>query len=85
QTGQATYVELNGSMPVSEKFSVSGAVGHQALDGTGDYETWNLGLGYAINDTFGLDVRYWDTNVKKADDPMKLTSGRIVVGLKSAF
>jgi uncharacterized protein (TIGR02001 family) len=85
QTGQATYVELNGSMPVSEKFSVSGAVGHQALDGTGDYETWNLGLGYAINDTFGIDVRYWDTNVEKADDPGKLTSGRLVMGLKAAF
>lgn len=85
QTGKATYVELNGSMPVMDKVSVSGAVGHQALEGDGDYETWNLGLGYAINDTFGLDVRYWDTNVKKADDPNKLTSGRIVVGLKAAF
>lgn len=85
QTGKATYVELNGSMPVMDKVSVSGAFGHQALEGNGDYETWNLGLGYAINDTFGIDVRYWDTNVKKSDDPNKLTSGRIVVGLKAAF
>lgn len=85
QTGQATYVELNGSMPLAEKISVSGALGHQALEGDGDYETWNLGLGYAINDTFGIDVRYWDTNVKKSDDPGKLTSGRVVVGLKAAF
>jgi uncharacterized protein (TIGR02001 family) len=85
QTGQATYVELNGSMPVTDKLSVSGAVGHQSLEGPLDYETWNLGVGYAINDVFGVDLRYWDTNVEKSDDPFKLTSGRVVVGLKAAF
>jgi uncharacterized protein (TIGR02001 family) len=85
QTGKATYVELNGSMPIAEKLSVSGAVGHQALEGDGDYETWNLGVGYAINDVFGLDLRYWDTNVEESNDPAKLTSARVVVGLKAAF
>jgi uncharacterized protein (TIGR02001 family) len=85
QTGQATYVELNGSMPIAEKFSVSGAVGHQALEGDGDYETWNLGLGYAINDVFGLDLRYWDTSVDESNDPAKLASARVVIGLKAAF
>lgn len=85
QSGQATYVELNGSMPVTDKLSVSGAVGHQSLEGPLDYETWNLGVGYAINDVFGVDLRYWDTNVEKSDDPFKLSSGRVVVGLKAAF
>lgn len=85
QSGQATYVELNGSMPVTDKLSVSGAVGHQSLEGPLDYETWNLGVGYAINDVFGIDLRYWDTNVDKADDPFKVSSGRVVVGLKAAF
>ena len=85
QSGQATYVELNGSMPLTEKLSVSGAVGHQALEGPLDYETWNLGVGYAINDIFGVDLRYWDTNVEKSDDPFKLSSGRVVIGLKAAF
>ena len=85
QTGKATYVELNGSMPVNEKLSVSGAIGHQALEGPLDYETWNLGVGYAINDVFGIDLRYWDTNVDKKDDPFKVSSGRVVVGLKAAF
>ena len=85
QTGKATYVELNGSMPVTDKLSVSGAVGHQSLEGPLDYETWNLGVGYAINDVFGIDLRYWDTNVDKADDPFKVSSGRVVVGLKAAF
>ena len=85
QTGKATYVELNGSMPVTDKLSVSGAFGHQSLEGPLDYETWNLGVGYAINDVFGIDLRYWDTNVDKADDPFKVSSGRVVVGLKAAF
>ena len=85
QTGKATYVELNGSMPVTDKLSVSGAVGHQSLEGPLDYETWNLGVGYAINDVFGVDLRYWDTNVEKSDEPFKLSSGRVVVGLKAAF
>ncbi|AWM77903.1 TorF family putative porin [Phenylobacterium parvum] len=85
QTGKATYVELNGSMPVTDKLSVSGAVGHQSLEGPLDYETWNLGVGYAINDVFGVDLRYWDTNVEKSDDPFKVSSGRVVVGLKAAF
>lgn len=85
QTGKATYVELNGSMPVTEKLSVSGAIGHQALEGTLDYETWNLGVGYAINDVFGVDLRYWDTNVEKTDDPFKVSTGRVVIGLKAAF
>ena len=85
QTGQAVYYELNGSMPVTDKLSVSGAVGHQSLEGPLDYETWNLGVGYALTETFGVDLRYWDTNVDKADDPMKVSSGRVVVGLKAAF
>lgn len=85
KTGQATYVEVNGSVPLMDKVSVSGAIGHQALKGDGDYETWNLGVGYAINDVFGVDLRYWDTNIKKSDDPSKITSGRVVVGLKAAF
>jgi uncharacterized protein (TIGR02001 family) len=84
QTGQATYVELNGSMPIADKLSVSGAVGHQALEGDG-YETWNLGVGYAINDVFGLDLRYWDTNVEESKDPAKIGTARVVVGLKAAF
>lgn len=85
QTGQAVYYELNGSMPVTDKLSVSGAVGHQSLEGPLDYETWNLGVGYALTEKFGVDLRYWDTNVSKSDDPFKVSSGRVVVGLKAAF
>ena len=85
QTGQATYVEVNGSMPLMDKVSLSGAFGHQAVEGDGDYETWNVGIGYAITDNFSVDLRLWDTNLEKSYDPNKLASGRVVVGLKAAF
>ncbi|MEO8115673.1 MAG: TorF family putative porin, partial [Phenylobacterium sp.] len=59
ETGAATYYEVNGSVPIpNSKFSVSGAVGHQAIDAGGDYSTWNLGVGWAVTDHFGFDLRY---------------------------
>ena len=56
------YYELNGSVPVSEKLSFSGAVGRQTYDGPGDYSTWNLGAAYALTDKLSLDLRYHDTD-----------------------
>ncbi|MBS0489079.1 MAG: porin [Proteobacteria bacterium] len=81
-TGNATYVELNGSSPIGEKFSVSGAVGHQDVDYDGDYTTWNLGVGYALTDFLGVDLRYHDTNEHDFGD---LYESRVVLGLKAAF
>jgi uncharacterized protein (TIGR02001 family) len=81
-TGKATYVEVNGSMPIAEKFSVSGAVGRQDVDYDGDYTTWNLGAGYALTDFLGVDLRYHDTN---EHDFGKLYESRVVLGLKAAF
>lgn len=78
---EATYAELNGAFAPAPKWTVSGAVGRQWLDVGKDYNTWNLGVGYALTDKLGLDVRYYDTNVKgtpAADD-------RIVGGLKLTF
>ncbi|MBU7588342.1 MAG: TorF family putative porin [Sphingopyxis terrae] len=81
-TGKATYVELSGSMPIAEKLSVSGAIGHQNVDYDGDYTTWNLGAGYALTDFLGVDLRYHDTN---EHDFGKLYDSRVVLGLKAAF
>lgn len=81
-TGNATYVELNGSVPVAEKFTISGAVGHQDVDYDGDYTTWNLGVGYALNDTVGLDLRYHDTDEHKFGD---IYESRVVLSIKAAF
>jgi uncharacterized protein (TIGR02001 family) len=81
-TGNATYVELNGSVPVAEKFTISGAVGHQDVDYDGDYTTWNLGVGYALNDIVGLDLRYHDTDEHKFGD---IYESRVVLSIKAAF
>jgi uncharacterized protein (TIGR02001 family) len=79
----AYYYELNagGTIP-DTKFSVSGAVGYQQLQGPGDYTTWNLGVGYAVNDTVGLDLRYWDTDTNFYG---KIDKARVVASLKATF
>jgi uncharacterized protein (TIGR02001 family) len=76
----ATYLEANAAYALADKWTVSGAVGHQWLDVNADYTTWNLGLAYALTDHLAVDVRYHDTDV---DGP--LTDDRFVVGLKAGF
>lgn len=76
----ATYVEANVSFSPAPDFTVSGAVGHQALDVFGDYATWNLGVSYDVTDNAVIDVRYHDTDL---DDP--LADSRIVGSLKLQF
>jgi uncharacterized protein (TIGR02001 family) len=80
------YYELNASAAIPDtKFSVSGAVGRQEFQKPFvDYTTWNLGVGYALNDTVGFDLRYWDTNAKKGDYG-NTGAGKIVAGLKATF
>lgn len=77
---EATYVEANASFAPANKWTVSGAVGHQSLDVNDDYATWNVGVGYAFTDHVAVDVRYHDTDV---DGP--LSDGRAVAGLKFLF
>lgn len=79
---QAFYYEVNGSYGLTDKISVSGALGRQELEGPGDYTTWNIGLGFALNDHLGIDVRYHDTGVHKYG---KLYDSRGVVSLKATF
>jgi uncharacterized protein (TIGR02001 family) len=55
ETGDAYYVELNGSYAFSDAFSVSAAYGNQDVDLIGDYDTWSVGAKYAYAGfTFGL-------------------------------
>lgn len=80
KTGDATYFEVNGSLPLGDtKFSLSGALGYQQLKGPADYTTWNAGIGYALNDHIGLDLRYWDTDDHAAG---KIYHSRVVAGIK---
>ncbi|WP_309089746.1 TorF family putative porin [Phenylobacterium sp.] len=82
-TGDAWYYEVNATYPIPQtKFSISGALGHQTIADAGDYTTWNLGVGFALTDKVGIDVRYWDTD---AHEFGKLYDSRVVAGLKLAF
>jgi uncharacterized protein (TIGR02001 family) len=81
-TGEATYVEINGEVPVHEKITVSGALGRQQVKGPFDYNTWNVGVSYAVNDVFGLDLRYHDTDEHAFGD---IYESRVVLSLKAEF
>jgi uncharacterized protein (TIGR02001 family) len=78
----AFYYEVNGSYGLTDKISISGALGRQELEGPGDYTTWNVGLGFALNSHIGIDVRYHDTSTHEFG---KLYDSRGVVSLKATF
>lgn len=86
--GEALYYELNGSAPIGEKLSLTGAVGRQQVDastyfgGASDsYVTWNLGVVAAINDHLTADIRYSDTNRSYGD----IFGSAVTASLKAAF
>jgi len=79
-TGDAVYYEANAALPLGDtKFTVSGALGYQQLEGPLDYTTWNVGVGYALTDNVSIDVRYHDTDAHELGD---IYDSRIVAGLK---
>jgi uncharacterized protein (TIGR02001 family) len=83
ETGSAIYYEVNAALAIpNTKLSVSGAVGHQQVQGPLDYTTWNAGVGYAIGEGVGLDLRYWDTS---EHDFGGIYGSRFVAGIKFAF
>lgn len=75
ETGEATYIEVNGGYSFTDAFSVSGAYGIQDVDVTGDYSTYNIGASLALSG-FKLDLRYHDTDISGADDLVNLTLSR---------
>ncbi|MBU1345824.1 MAG: TorF family putative porin [Alphaproteobacteria bacterium] len=78
---EAVYYEANLAFAPADKFTISGAVGYQALDVSDDYTTWNAGVGYALNDVYTFDLRYHDTDVKGSD----IAEARVVASIKAAF
>lgn len=58
----ATYVEANASVAVTDKLSVSGAVGRQQIEVLPDYTTWNLGASYQVLPGASVSVAYHDTD-----------------------
>jgi uncharacterized protein (TIGR02001 family) len=79
---EALYYEVNGSFPINDKFSMSGALGRQEVEGFGDYTTWNVGLGLAVTENVGLDLRYHDTDEHDFGD---IFDSRVVLGVKASF
>lgn len=77
---EATYVEANAAFSPAPQWTVSGAVGHQALDVNADYATWNAGVAYAFSDNVVIDLRYHDTDVAGP-----LSDDRVVAALKFLF
>jgi uncharacterized protein (TIGR02001 family) len=78
---EATYAEVNGAFSPAPKWTVSGALGKQWLDVSDDYTTWNVGVGYALTDKVGVDVRYHDSDV----DGVPGAEDRIVGAVKLTF
>ncbi len=79
--GKTFYYELNASYPLTDKLSVSGAVGEQSLGGA-KYSTGNIGLTYAITSKYSVDFRYSDTNIPET---FKASKPRVAVLLKATF
>ena len=77
---EAAYVEGNVAFAPVDKWTVSAALGYQALDVNDDYTTWNVGAGYALTDNLAVDLRYHGADI---DGP--LSDDRIVGGLKFTF
>ena len=77
---QSTYIEATIAFEPAPQWTVSGAIGHQALDINADYVSWNAGVAYAFNDNVAIDLRYHDTDI---DGP--LSDGRAVAALKFLF
>lgn len=79
------YYEINASYPLTEKFSVSGAIGNCEggnCNGLGNYVTYNIGTTYALTSKIGLDVRYSDLSKPAKNATAK---GVTFVTLKANF
>lgn len=76
--GNYFYYEVNASYPLTDKLSVSGAVGEQSYSSSSKYSTANIGLTYAITPVYSVDFRYSGVNPK-------IDKSRFAVLLKATF
>lgn len=85
--GPSTYTELNASLPVSKKLSVSGAVAYQYIKRDIDYSTWNAGATYSLTPTLSVDARYYGTDWKPVGNRYidGIYRDRVVLTLKKVF
>jgi uncharacterized protein (TIGR02001 family) len=81
-TGEAVYIEANGSWAINDKWSVGGALGEQSFaSGLGEYTTWNVGVSWAPIDHIFLDLRYADSDLGCST----FCGERVFLTLKSTF
>ena len=79
---EATYVEANAAVSPADKWTISGAVGHQFVSSAFDYTTWNAGAAYQLTSNLAVDVRYHDTDEHDFGD---IYGSRAVASLKATF
>lgn len=99
ETLENPYYELNAAYPITDKWSVSGAIGkyegefvanagtpkEKTLD---SYTTWNVGLGYALTENLSIDARYWDTGdhaIGWTDGGRNVAKEQVALTIKAAF
>jgi uncharacterized protein (TIGR02001 family) len=56
------YYEVGATYPLLPKLSLVGVFGHQNVDHDFHYDTWNLGLSYALRKGILISARYVDSN-----------------------
>lgn len=66
-----TWVEGSAEWAFSGKLDGSVALGRREQDNAPDYTAWNVGVTYALTDSIGLDVRYYDTDAVEFGDQYK--------------
>jgi uncharacterized protein (TIGR02001 family) len=83
-TDDSLYLEANASVSPAEKWTITAAYGNQSVDtvlGDYDYNTWNLGVGYAFTDKVSADLRYHDSDI----DACAICDSRAVLTLKAVL
>jgi uncharacterized protein (TIGR02001 family) len=61
-TDAFTWVEGRVGWSFTPKLDGSVALGRREQDNSPDYTAWNAGVTYALTDSLGVDVRYYDTD-----------------------
>jgi uncharacterized protein (TIGR02001 family) len=81
--GKGVYYELVLSRPLTDKLSLSGGAGYQALlHADGQYGTVNAGLNYALTPRLSADLRYHWTDRAEINE---FYEDRITVNLRTSF
>jgi hypothetical protein len=80
--GRSLYVEGGPALDIGKATKVSANLGRRQRVGGADYSAWNLGVTHTVARRLGVDLRYYDTNRSKLDDPYR---ARLVVSGRLSF